>query len=224
MSEIRSEDDYDRSFPSGVRDDDPRAKALAYALDIRKFEIELYWKRAGYFWTLIAVSFAGFVALKTTKEPTPVGLTFLVSCIGLVLSVGWYLVNRGSKYWQENWERHVDVLETRVIGPLYKTTLAKEEFAWMKFWAAYPYSVSNINQLISLFVVLVWAGLAFISFPQASSLSCVRPLAPWVLAFGTLSFLVLLVVLGRSRPGSKARRINFRVSPLTSTRKRDDAV
>jgi hypothetical protein len=35
-------------------------KALEHALDIRKFEIELYWKRASYFWTLIAAAFAAY--------------------------------------------------------------------------------------------------------------------------------------------------------------------
>lgn len=142
--------DRHRSFPPG-NGDGARGKALGYALDIRKFEIELYWKRAGYFWTLIAASFAGFVALQTATKPKP-GLSFLISCIGLVLSFGWYLVNRGSKYWQENWERHVDMLETEVIGPFYKTTLSRQEFPWIRFWGGYPYSVSNINQLISLFI------------------------------------------------------------------------
>jgi hypothetical protein len=38
-------------------------QALKQALDIRKFEIDLYWKRAIYFWTLIAAAFAGYFAL-----------------------------------------------------------------------------------------------------------------------------------------------------------------
>ena len=33
-------------------------KALEYALETRKFEIELYWERAKYFWAFIAASFA----------------------------------------------------------------------------------------------------------------------------------------------------------------------
>ena len=34
--------------------------ALQYALDIRKFEIELYWKRAAYFWVFIGLAFTGY--------------------------------------------------------------------------------------------------------------------------------------------------------------------
>ena len=43
------------SLPVGSR----RVEALRYAHDIRKCEIELYWKRAPYFWTAIAVAFGG---------------------------------------------------------------------------------------------------------------------------------------------------------------------
>ena len=37
---------------------------LEKALDIRKFEIELYWNRSKYFWTFIGVTFGGFFALQ----------------------------------------------------------------------------------------------------------------------------------------------------------------
>ena len=39
---------------------DTQAGELAFAADIRKFEIELYWKRATYYWTFIAAAFAGY--------------------------------------------------------------------------------------------------------------------------------------------------------------------
>ncbi len=92
-----------------------RKAALEHAIDIRRFEIELYWKRATYFWTLIAAAFAGYFLLKAHGKDEEMRLA---SAIGLVLSTGWYLVNRGSKYWQENWERHVDLLEDEFMGPL----------------------------------------------------------------------------------------------------------
>lgn len=55
-----SGEDYKKSFLDDVEKNE---KALAYALDIRKFEIDLYWKRASYFWTFIAATFAGFITL-----------------------------------------------------------------------------------------------------------------------------------------------------------------
>ena len=49
-----------------------RGGALAYALDIRKFEIELYWKRATYYWAFIAAAFAGYaLTYKTAADHEP---------------------------------------------------------------------------------------------------------------------------------------------------------
>jgi len=66
-----------------------REKAFATALDIRKFEIELYWRRTTYFWGLLGAAFAGYFAV-TQRSPEQ---AFLITCIGLVLSSSWYLVS-----------------------------------------------------------------------------------------------------------------------------------
>lgn len=132
-----------------------RQKALELALDIRKFEIELYWKRATYFWAFIAASFAGYFALLSLEKSVP-GLLILFSCLGLMFSLSWYLVNRGSKYWQNNWERHVDMLEDDYVGPLYKLTLEKSEYKKRNLLSEYPFSVSKINQILSLYIVFLW--------------------------------------------------------------------
>jgi hypothetical protein len=134
-------------------------KALELALEIRKFEIELYWKRATYFWTFLAVALAGYVTVSTSKDIPPnekPDALLLVSCLGVVFSIAWYFVNRGSKFWQENWEKHVDLLENEINGPLYKTVLSEADLAFWKLWGPYDFSVSKINQLLSLFVVLLF--------------------------------------------------------------------
>ena len=95
-------------------------KALDQVLDIRKFEIELYWKRATYFWTFIAAALAGFIAVQASSATNKHDLSVIISCLGIVFSVGWLCVNRGSKHWQENWENHLDMLEDEELGPLYK--------------------------------------------------------------------------------------------------------
>ena len=48
-------------------DPDLNEKALERALDIRKFEIDLYWKRTVYFWTFIAATSASFVVVQTSS-------------------------------------------------------------------------------------------------------------------------------------------------------------
>src|SRR5277367_3518599 len=107
VSKRISEEDYKADFADIAK----KRKALEYALDIRKFEIDLYWKRATYFWAFIAAAFAGYgLTYKTAADLEP-WLSTVFSSLGLVFSVAWHLVNRGSKFWQNNWERHVDLLE-----------------------------------------------------------------------------------------------------------------
>lgn len=207
---IQGSEAYRAEFP----DSEKRKRAHELALDIRKFEIELYWKRATYFWTLIAATFAGFFALASQKPISHPILPFLVSCIGLVLSTSWYLVNRASKYWQENWERHVDSLEDEFAGPLYKTTISNEQFRWWKPSDGYPFSVSKITQLTSLFVALVWLALAISSFPSGRLPACVVAARPYVLAIFTLSFLCLLILAGRGGSQGRDRKVDFYKSAL----------
>ena len=92
-------------------------------------------------------------------------ISVLLASLGIVFSFGWLCVNRGSKFWQENWEYHVDMLENKINGPLYKVVMTrgkpsnrKESFVHLLTGPS-PISVSKINQLISLFVTLMWFGL-----------------------------------------------------------------
>lgn len=134
---------------------DTRAgRALTHALDIRKFEIELYWKRATYYWAFIAAAFAGYALTYKTAADREPWLSLLFTSLGLIFSVAWFLVNRGSKFWQNNWERHVDLLEGITMGPLHKIIATNEESN--KLTAAGQFSVTKINQLLSVFVSFVW--------------------------------------------------------------------
>jgi hypothetical protein len=147
-------------------------EALLHALDIRKFEIDLYWRRASYFWTFIAVAFAGYVAIQNGQNPqseSSAHLSLAIASVGFVFAWAWHCANRGSKRWQENWENHVDLLEDGIVGPLYKTVLErpqmkspslKPELWWgrvnMFIWGPGSFSLSKINQVISLFVTAIW--------------------------------------------------------------------
>jgi len=178
-------DDYYKLIPK-----EKQEEALKYAFDIRKFEIELYWKRASYFWTLIAATLIGYMsivgkyinveAVEKTKYAKTIGpILVLLSCIGIVFSFGWFLVNRGSKFWQENWENHVDLLEDNVIGSLYKTMLFRpnetpksKDFIKAILTGPGAYSVSKINQLTSFYVFILWTALLIYAvFSLPSNLS-----------------------------------------------------
>jgi hypothetical protein len=130
-------------------------EALGHALDIRKFEIELYWKRASYFWAFIAATFAGYFILQ--KDQTgPFESSYIVACLGFTFSVAWYFVNRGSKVWQRNWETQVDLLEDEIMGPLYKIGVNRYTYSFVNVEGGYPFSPTNINHILGLFVTSIW--------------------------------------------------------------------
>ena len=138
-------------------DADNGLSPLKVALDIRKFEIELYWKRTTFFWAfLVAIYTAYFYICHNCGDNSLylILLSFLATCFSFL----WYLSNRGSKFWQENWEAHVSALENAEIGPLFKTIKINDN----KFWNllnAYDFSVSKANIIASILICLISFGL-----------------------------------------------------------------
>lgn len=158
---LKNKQEYFNEFPEKVRKD-----ALKNILDIRKFEIDLYWKRATYFWTFIGATLGGYIVLINSSSNNTSQLKisqFILIILGVVFSLCWYFVNRGSKFWQLNWEKHMDVMEDDYIGPLYKTTISRSyyEKRWYKVYGPFPFSVSKINILLSFFIFLLWAAIYF---------------------------------------------------------------
>ena len=196
--------DYLDRFP-----EDKRGEAIKHALDIRKFEIDLYWKRATYFWTFIAAAFAGYglSSSKEVAEQNP-SLILVFACLGFLFSLAWYLVNRGSKFWQNNWERHVDLLEDETIGSLYKTIIQSEKSGNF-LTSERQYSVSKINQILSFFITIFWLLLiAKTIFP----ISCARQpdFMQWALLALTLTCAICLMRLGKSDSDTGILKIKLR--------------
>lgn len=175
--------------------------ALDYALDIRKFEIELYWKRAAYFWALIAVAFAGFFAVLGSKDiPEREFYAFIIGVIGFVFSWSWFLVNKGSKFWQENWENHVNMLEDAVIGPLYKTTLHRPkdcDLFELLITGPARLSVSKVNQWVSFFTIIIWCCLIWSITPDFSINSPIS-YSRIIIIFITVTICLLMCFKGKS--------------------------
>nr|DAV63635.1 MAG TPA: hypothetical protein [Caudoviricetes sp.] len=152
------------------------SQAAQIALDTRKFEIELYWKRATYFWTFISADIAAFALIYARMGASVERsvLMALFSFLGILFSVGWYFVNRGSKYWQENWEDHIGFLITKEAGPIFKyRKTPKDKFK--KINGAYPFSVSKVNQFLSGMTAVFWLvlfELSSFSFLRKYELSC----------------------------------------------------
>ncbi|NML10131.1 hypothetical protein HHL08_08175 [Sphingobium sp. AR-3-1] len=122
--------------------------ALDRAHEMRRFEIENYWKRATYFWSFQAIAFVvlGFI-FKDGNPPKPLQIIQLPAAIGAVSGfIGW-LSAKGSKYWQENWESHVDSLEHDIEGKLTQTIWSNGKRS---------FSVSRLNQAFMAVITLAW--------------------------------------------------------------------
>jgi hypothetical protein len=192
-----NQDEYNKKFETDSKDSMLLKAAFDQVSDIRKFEIELYWKRATYFWALIAVAFAGYFSILASEHMTnKFFLSLVVSCIGFVFTFAWFLSSRGSKYWQENWENHLDLLENNVTGPLYKTLLERSghiNIAEKYITGPLSVSVSKINQWVSVFVVFSWITLVFYSgYKSLSPLSISKD--QWLI-IGAHLLIVFLAIL-----------------------------
>ncbi|WBX93385.1 hypothetical protein [Pseudoxanthomonas mexicana] len=181
-------------------------RAFEVALEARRFEIQMYWTRTAYFWTISAAALAGFFALEAQDKVNPI-YPFSVSCIGAVLALGWGLANKGSKYWHENWEHHVQLLEDSIVGPLHKTLVyrpaeplrMRRDFFSQVLTGPAEFSVSKINSIFSWFFFVVWLVLVVLTVPKAA------PCAEYVFDYryalmGAVSivFAIALLWLGRS--------------------------
>lgn len=148
-----SEDEYNNIFVNGRKPEDIKF-SYQQAWSAKNFEIELYWKRAQYFWAFQIAAFAGYFGVlssddyssKTPKNPE---ILFFVICIGFITALAWAFINQGSKTWQRHWEIHVDMLEKSITGPLYQIVTSQKTF-----------SVSKINDIVSRFFVFVWVLLS----------------------------------------------------------------
>ena len=170
MKEITNRDDYKNEFESHrikqkltsqngtVRIDEIDQKLCEIALETRKFEIDLYWKRTTYYWAFSAAIIAAYALVYTKEDPGAGSYTLLsvLALCGVVFSLGWYLANRDSKYWQENWEDHIAQQITRHYGPIFKILKCPEHKPICGI-GGFPYSVSKINQLTSGFMFVVWS-------------------------------------------------------------------
>ena len=215
-----NEKEYLQEFSSDEKSeiDSKHHEAFKLAVDTRKFEIELYWKRATYFWTFIAVTFAGYGLIQRLPEADRGFLEFFLCCFGFILSLGWFFANRGSKQWQENWEHHVDHLGDKVVGPLFKRVLRRRKpqtkLEWIDFIVTGPgkYSVSKINQTISFYIALMWLVLIYSS--QSSWAVQQWPVTEQAILVLTVLAVVGIVYGARTYTGNYGHVISKRESKI----------
>ena len=163
---ITKKEDYLKLFPDDDRNENEKIRytALKEAQEIRKFEIDLYWRRTGFFWAFITIIYTALFAV-LCKYVENKAYNFLVpiittlSGLGFFFSIAWHMVNKGSKFWQKNWESHVSLLETSEIGPLYDVYLNPKGKLIDRFHPtkAFDFSVTKINMWAS--TIMLFASL-----------------------------------------------------------------
>lgn len=174
------EDYFSRVFENAKNSEvkSPIKEALKLAHDIRKFEIGLFWTRGTYFWAFILAAFTAHFAILnkffhckkcdisfdsfTDLDIFPKMVLLITALICLFFCMAWVLVNKGSKFWQKNWESHIDQLEDEITGKMYKAILNtnSEKFKSCPLLKdAYDYSVTKVTTVTSIFLASVSLGL-----------------------------------------------------------------
>lgn len=144
----------------GTHDKDVLGELRKTAHTIRQFEIELYWKRAAYFWAFQLVAFAALGLLFKDGRLTDPQLLTIPASIGVITAFAGVLTARGSKFWQENWEAHVDLLEDQTEQRLTQVVM---------FRKPPQYSVSRVNESLLFLFTLGWlVVLIFSAIPQVA--------------------------------------------------------
>ena len=176
---------------------DQHTKRFDVSVQTRDFEIDLFWKRSLFFWGFISAAFIAYASLCHTE------LRIAVACFGMVCSCAWTLVNRGSKYWQENWETKVEHSEMPVTGVLF----AKEEKRQsQKGWwlSGRQYSVSKLAIALSDYVSVLWisivVGEAILPFVPLNARDAAKRYSMRLFIGFSAVYVVLLLVYGRKTP------------------------
>ena len=156
--------------------------ALDRAWDTRNFEINLYWKRAAYFWAFNTTIAIAYYHVITNEVIQTTWFSIILFLLGFTCSIAWFLSNIASKHWQENWENHIKLLEDTIYGRLYKTTVCDYKYPIKP-------SVSRLNLKISLFVILAWIA---IGASLALSIYENYPVGVWIMCGCAILILVIL--------------------------------
>lgn len=198
----------------------PTKKAFETANDCRKFETKFFWQRGTYYWAFILASFtAHFACMGNFFDGKPISFCDIkdlpdFSLLALAVtaffcfffSYAWVIVNKGSKFWQENWEKHIGNLEEKTVGHLFNVVMNEnntEECSPNIFSCkSYRYSVARMTQVTALVLMVA----SFLLFCFYVFILCEKflPLL-WIAVVGIILILIYLSHFLYSKPPRKGR-------------------
>lgn len=168
-------------------------KAFDIAHDNRKLEIQLFWQRSLFFWGFVAAALVGY--LSALKDASPVAVVFAL--FGLVCSIVWSQGNRGSKYWQEYWEKKVNILQHHTTGNIFYDRRPTTPTLWDVF-AGRRISVSKLTMALSDFTVFLWFLLCLGTFVDPELIVAHRKWISVCLLVGTLLYCLFFLRKSKS--------------------------
>jgi hypothetical protein len=159
--------------------EDNKYEACVKALN---FELEQFWKRSLFFWGFIGAAFVALAAAKTHPF-----LQAAIASFGFFGSFAWTLVNRGSKFWYEDWEEKLIDAEDVVTGSLYGSPGKEKPADWKKgrllervgrnWLKGKRYSPSRLTIALSDYITVFWFGI--LGYKFASMMGIAYGVASW---------------------------------------------
>jgi hypothetical protein len=179
-------------------------KRFDAALATRQFEIDLLWKRSLFFWGFISSAFVAIAALKGERPR----LALLIAAFGFVCSFVWSLVNRGSKYWQEQWEKKLERCEDAAIKDhLFRPPREEAKSSAFPLWAGRRYSVSKLASAVSDLCCLVWLAIFTAQYAACLGKNWREhvQMQSHLVVIGVLIYVAVVLFFGRSDPDDKTK-------------------
>ncbi|MCL2297648.1 MAG: hypothetical protein FWC38_04515 [Proteobacteria bacterium] len=148
------------------------------AHETRNFEIEMFWKRCNYFLVLNTAVATGFFALSNAQDSW---YKIALVVLGIIVSLIWFFVGLGGKFWQCRWEQRLLTIEKEIGGGcgLFSATWeeikldveeslsndgeCKKKLDWIDRQIMKKPSVSKQMIYLSLIFLLFWCFL-FVAF------------------------------------------------------------
>ena len=194
------------------------SKCLEIAIDNRKLEIELFWKRTTIFWGFSAALFIGIAVIHDKVDSQ---LTFVFSILGAVFSLIWTLANRGSKSWQESWEikadNYFDLLHKKseikkVYSKVYSNSHHNNISRWLR---ARDFSLSRLQIALSDFCLLFWIGMIVYLFPKVpagflANFKHIKQYSGFIFFIVGFIFSILIIFYCRSTQEGKEEKVVFK--------------
>ncbi len=185
--------------PNKIKNAPDYEATLETAWKVRDFEIGMFWQRTAYFSVLVGALFVAYYTIigKEGNDYSAV-YTLLISFLGFLASLVWWLSNKGSKFWQENWELHIDYIEKiSKQNKIHSTILSKPEKKLFPLGAK-AFSMSKLNMLFSFAVCISWLLMLLNNimhfFPYKEELANLVSAATIDLILFILSILTLIII------------------------------